>query len=904
MPHDKDVSNFLKYRGTKLAKYILPAIPVGADLTDASQVQDGSVGKIPGLWKKSSQAWAGFHDWSTNYQHATDTQLVRWQLWQSDTGPGGNAIIIPVCLNTREYIGVDIDTDDVAIANWLRSKVEEIFGPTLAVRRRDGNDARMVLFFEHKDNTAPITKRRYKFVDAAGNFHVLEILGAGQHVVIEGPHAKGAMQYWEGDNGGLLAHVDELPVIDVHTVDELGKEIKADAEVLGLTLVKGSLHSSSDTSATAYKIADVLSPHLLAPEHFDRLTRAIKHIDLDHPDIEYEELINLLRAIKASVGGDIAYFNEIVWPWCCTHSVRKGLGPLAQEQGIEWYLARWDSFHDSQLGPEHVYERAALCGYDEALLEFKGEQLPEIFGALPDDDDSPTLGGGGSGGGSASGSGSNGPLPFAFTDNAVADTFVAAHPEWRHTSDKGWVIYRDGVYVPNDMVLADISAVCVAVGAPFRTQGSVQAQIDMTMNNAKKHGAVERRLRYHTSVHADPADFDSDPWMLNTPSFIVDLRTGDLHEHAGQLMRQQTLVAPTPNVLAAVFDYRHTCPRFMSYLEFVTAGREHVIPFLQRWGAYNLVGEIFDQYLLFILGVPGTGKSTFADIIARLIHTYGRAVSKNFFMRQLEKRTFELHGTRGKRGLFADETPKGASWDEMLINSMLGGTMLSAEGKGRDFIDFRNVATLTVTGNHRPAFITHSEESGIDRRLLLLEMNKKIAEHMPDNTRFAAEVAAAEGRAILMWLVQGAMEGWQSLEATGSFLGGLEKPLLAQAKQYRVDENPFLEWIEDQMAFDAEGSINPKEAISLYRQYQASEGAPGDYKARQISRPAFRSGLENLGRLVGKPISYGRLTSGPLKDTYAFKGLRARTETERGIDPNAKVIDFFTKQAINPEIKP
>jgi putative DNA primase/helicase len=197
-------------------------------------------------------------------------------------------------------------------------------------------------------------------------------------------------------------------------------------------------------------------------------------------------------------------------------------------------------------------------------------------------------------------------------------------------------------------------------------------------------------------------------------------------------MRQQTLV--TPNVLAAAFDYRHTCPRFMAYLDFVADGREHIIPFLQRWGAYNLVGEIFDQYLLFILGVPGSGKSTFADILARLIHTHGKAVSKGFFMRQLEKRTFELYQTRGKRGLFADETPKGATWDEILINSMLGGTMLSAEGKGRDFVDFRNIASLTVTGNHRPTFVTHSEESGIDRRLLLLEMNKKIADHMPDNT--------------------------------------------------------------------------------------------------------------------------------------------------------------------------
>jgi P4 family phage/plasmid primase-like protien len=301
--------------------------------------------------------------------------------------------------------------------------------------------------------------------------------------------------------------------------------------------------------------------------------------------------------------------------------------------------------------------------------------------------------------------------------------------------------------------------------------------------------------------------------------------------------------------------------------------------------------------VLFILGVPGSGKSTFADILGRLLHTYGKAVSKGFFMRQLDKRTFELYQTRGKRALFADETPKGATWDEILINSMLGGTMLSAEGKGRDFVDFRNLATLTVTGNHRPSFVTHSEESGIDRRLLLLEMNKKVADHMPDDTRFAEKVVAAEGSAILMWLVQEAMAGWQSQESTGSFLGGFEKPLLAQAKQYRVQANPFLEWIEDQMVLDPKGDVDPKEALRLYRQYQVDQG--GDPKSRYISQPDFRSGLETLGRLLGKPISYWRRTSGPLKGTWAFKGLRAKADADNGINPKAKVIDFFTKKGVD-----
>jgi hypothetical protein len=139
------------------------------------------------------------------------------------------------------------------------------------------------------------------------------------------------MQYWE--NGGLIEHASELPEIDIFMCDELFKQLKAEAESMGLTPVKGSLHTGS-SDASAYKIADLMSP-LIEPNR-ERLTSAIQHIDINDERIDYDVFIALLCAICASVSGDHAYFERIVWPWCCTHSVRKGNGPLALEQGMEW----------------------------------------------------------------------------------------------------------------------------------------------------------------------------------------------------------------------------------------------------------------------------------------------------------------------------------------------------------------------------------------------------------------------------------------------------------------------------------------------------------------------------------------------------------------------------------------
>jgi phage/plasmid-associated DNA primase len=46
----------------------------------------------------------------------------------------------------------------------------------------------------------------------------------------------------------------------------------------------------------------------------------------------------------------------------------------------------------------------------------------------------------------------------------------------------------------------------------------------------------------------------------------------------------------------------------------------------------------------------------------------------------------------------------------MMLLTMLNGSELHAEGKGKALLKFRSVASITITGNHKPAFVTSSEE--------------------------------------------------------------------------------------------------------------------------------------------------------------------------------------------------
>jgi phage/plasmid-associated DNA primase len=217
---------------------------------------------------------------------------------------------------------------------------------------------------------------------------------------------------------------------------------------------------------------------------------------------------------------------------------------------------------------------------------------------------------------------------------------------------------------------------------------------------------------------------------------------------------------------------------------------------------------------------------------------------------------------------------------------MLNGSELNAEGKGKDFRKFRSVATITITGNHKPAFVTSSEESGIDRRLPVLEINKKIAEHMPDDTRFAEKIVRDEGRAILMFFIQGAMEGWQNLERTGSFMGDTVKEALDAARGYRRAANHFLQWIKEDMELGEEFDYESKACFKDFVTHMREQNPKF-----HMSKEDFRTGMEALG------LKYDRRSTGKVGvDRNVFKGLTPREDRAEGNpfgeENSGKVLQF------------
>src|SRR5262249_42326746 len=126
--------------------------------------------------------------------------------------------------------------------------------------------------------------------------HLFEILAQRNHWVMEGPHAKGGvMHYWQNQfHPPRFTTISRwsrrtTPLRFPTTCKELRRN-RARAVTMGN-------HRRANDRAAAVSIADIMRPCI--KDNRGRLTRGIRNIDFDHPNMDYDTFIGLLCAICA-----------------------------------------------------------------------------------------------------------------------------------------------------------------------------------------------------------------------------------------------------------------------------------------------------------------------------------------------------------------------------------------------------------------------------------------------------------------------------------------------------------------------------------------------------------------------------------------------------------------------------
>jgi putative DNA primase/helicase len=356
-------------------------------------------------------------------------------------------------------------------------------------------------------------------------------------------------------------------------------------------------------------------------------------------------------------------------------------------------------------------------------------------------------------------------LALAFTKRHGKDLrYVAAWNRWLKWNGACWV-------VENTLLPFDYSRkIC-------REFSSLEKEaIARQIASAKTTASIISLARADRQIAATTEQWDNDPWLLNTPGGIVDLRNGDLTPH-----RRDAYCTKITSVISA-----GSCPLWLTFLSRIFGDDAELISFVQRVVGYSITGITRDHALFFGYGTGANGKSVFNATIAGVLNDYARtAPMETFTASRMDRHPTELAALRGARLVTAVETEEGRDWAESRIKLLTGGDRVAARFMRQDFFEFVPQFKLLVFGNHKPRLRTVDE--AIRRRLHLIPFSVTIPENERDPQ--LADKLQNERSGILAWAIQGCLE-WQRM--------GLSPPkaVVDATSQYLTAEDAIGSWIE------------------------------------------------------------------------------------------------------------
>ena len=377
-----------------------------------------------------------------------------------------------------------------------------------------------------------------------------------------------------------------------------------------------------------------------------------------------------------------------------------------------------------------------------------------------------------------------------------------------------------------------VRKVCRAVADFARSDEDMHPKnrvaVSSMFGTANTISSVERLARHDRRHAASVNQWDQDPWLINTPGGIVDLRTGKISAPSpDRYMTKITSVSP-----------RGECPTWISFLQEATGNDPELIEFLQRMAGYSLTGLTIEQKFFFFYGSGGNGKGTFLNTLTAIFNDYAKVASVDMLTETRgDRHPTELAALRGARMVTAQEVEEGRRWAEAKLKMLTGSDPITARFMRQDEFEFIPQLKLIIAGNHKPGL--RNVDEAIRRRFLLIPFTVK--PRVKD--LMLGEKLMAESGGILRWCIEGCLK-WQA--------GGLGEPASVHkaTEEYFETEDRIGQWISD--CCDVAVSFTCKSS-DMYKSFKEWSEANGEFVisqkrwAQQMSSRGFESNRSSAG---------------------------------------------------------
>jgi putative DNA primase/helicase len=316
-------------------------------------------------------------------------------------------------------------------------------------------------------------------------------------------------------------------------------------------------------------------------------------------------------------------------------------------------------------------------------------------------------------------------------------------------------------------------------------------------NKSKK--AMLAEVQHHVPVM--PNQMDKYKMALNTPSGVIDLRTGEIKPH--DPAHYFTKITPVD------YSSHADCPRWLSFLDEIFGGDKDLIRYIQKALGYSLTGSTAEQCIFFLLGSGKNGKSTFLDVVRDVYGDYAANIQPETIMVRKNAGSAinsDIARLKGARFVTSAEPDEAARLNEGLVKQLTGGDAVTARKLYAEEFEFKPEFKLWMATNHKP--IIRGTDTGIWRRIHIIPFNVQIPDNKVD--RNLIHKLKAEMTSIFRWILDGCAL-WQS--------EGLKMPraVLDMVREYRREMDVVSAFIEDCCIRD--GSVAAKTLYAAYCQW-------------------------------------------------------------------------------------
>ncbi|MCH4007135.1 MAG: phage/plasmid primase, P4 family [Eubacterium sp.] len=434
-------------------------------------------------------------------------------------------------------------------------------------------------------------------------------------------------------------------------------------------------------------------------------------------------------------------------------------------------------------------------------------------------------------------------VPADYTDVGEANVLIKEYGHCiRYTKATGWIYYDSkrwaGNYIKAHGIVQQLTERQLKEAREMR-----KAEKRKKKPNDKRLSAVEAYQNFaykerNTSRQAaclkeaepgaeiDVCMLDRDGYLLNTPSGVVNLRTGEIRiGRSIDYITKITSVGPSHDNEDIWYDF----------LARLTGGDSELQQYLQLVIGMAAIGKVFYEGLIIAVGEGGNGKSTFFNAIKRVLGDYATMVNPDIFIRSSNiNKSAEIVTLKGERLTLAAELDSGKSLDAGMLKRISSTDMITARALYKDPIQFLPTHTTIMFTNNLPE--VDSDDDGTWDRLIIVPFYTRFRNTSNEIKDYGSYLIDHCGGAILQWIIDGAVK---FLQANCK----IQRPTCVKSAiaRYREENDWLGHFIKERCVVD---SSYYQKSSSMYNVYQAYCAETGETKR---SMHEFKRAMERAG---------------------------------------------------------